>query len=173
MIIGMATYASKTTVSPEKSRAEIERTLSRYGANAFSYGYDEDRAVVMFAAEGRKLRFEIARPDASAFRYTSPGGYEWASGARRRTPKQMEEAAAQDERQRWRALALVIKAKLEAVQVGIVTFEEEFLAHILLPSGETVGEWAAPQLEDVYEAGGMPEIMPGARLAITSGGEDA
>jgi hypothetical protein len=63
----------------------------------------------------------------------------------------------------------VIKAKLEAVQAGIVTFEEEFLAHILLPSGETVGEWATPQLEDIYEAGGMPEVLPGARLALMTG----
>jgi hypothetical protein len=125
--------------------------------------------VVMFAAEGRKLRFEIARPDVNAFRYTRPGGYSWAAGARKRTTKQMEEAAAQEDRQRWRALALVIKAKLEAVQAGIVTFEEEFLAHILLPSGETVGEWATPQLEDIYEAGGMPEVLPGARLALMTG----
>lgn len=169
MITAMATYAAKTTVSPEKSRAEIERTLSRYGASAFSYGYDHDRSVVMFAAEGRKLRFEIARPDVNAFRYTRPGGYSWQAGARERTPKQMEEAAAQEDRQRWRALALVIKAKLEAVQAGIVTFEKEFLAHILLPSGETVGEWAAPQLEETYAAGGMPEVLPGARLALTSG----
>lgn len=169
MIIGMATYAKNTQVSPEKSRIEIERTLSRYGASAFSYGYDEDRAVVMFAADGRKLRFEITRPDAAAFRYTRPGGYEWASGARRRTPKQMEDAAAQEQRQRWRALALVIKAKLEAVQAGIVTFEEEFMSHILLPSGDTVGEWLVPQLDAVYETATMPEVLPGQRLQLAAG----
>jgi hypothetical protein len=33
-------YAANTTVAPEKSRAEIERTLRRYGADAFSYGYE-------------------------------------------------------------------------------------------------------------------------------------
>lgn len=169
MITAMGTYASKTTVSPESSRAEIERTLARYGANAFSYGYDEDHAVVMFAAEGRKLRFEITRPDLNAFRYTKPGGHEWAPGARPRTVKQREAAAAQEERQRWRALALVVKAKLEAVQAGIVTFEEEFLAHILLPSGETVGEWAQPQLDEVYELNTMPAVLPGARLELTAG----
>jgi hypothetical protein len=37
--------------------------------------------------------------------------------------------------QRWRALALAIKA----VESGIATFEEEFLAHIALPNGSTVG----------------------------------
>lgn len=48
-------------------------------------------------------------------------------------------------RQRWRALALVIKAKLEAVGTGIVTFEEEFLAHIVLPSGRTVTQDVTPR----------------------------
>ena len=41
-------------------------------------------------------------------------------------------------RQRWRALNLAIKAKLEAVESGIVTFDQEFLAHIVGPSGQTV-----------------------------------
>lgn len=169
MIIAMGTYASKTTVSPEQSRVEIERTLTRYGASAFSYGYDADHAVVMFAAEGRKLRFEIVRPDSNAFRYTKPGGYQWAPGARTRTSKQREAAAAQEERQRWRALALVIKAKLEAVQAGIVTFEEEFMSHILLPSGDTVGEWLTPQLDEVYETAEMPSVLPGAQKELTAG----
>lgn len=40
------TYAAKTGVAPDRSRAEIERTLSRYGASQFYYGWDGDRAVV-------------------------------------------------------------------------------------------------------------------------------
>ena len=55
----------------------------------------------------------------------------------------------------------VIKAKLEAVEASITTIEQEFLAHIVLPSGSTVGEWAAPQLALAYERGQMPAIMPG------------
>ena len=157
----MSTYASKTTVAPEKSRAEIEKTLKRYGAAAFSYGYDDERAVVMFAAAGRKLRFELATPRPEDFRYDAAG--------RRRQTTQVMTARDQAERQIWRALALVIKAKLEAVQSGIVSFEEEFLAHILLPSGETVGQWTQPQLQDVYETGLMPSVLPGARLALSAG----
>ena len=33
----MGKYAENTEVSQEKSRAEIETTLRRYGAEAFSY----------------------------------------------------------------------------------------------------------------------------------------
>lgn len=37
-----------------------------------------------------------------------------------------------EHRRRWRALLLGIKAKLEYVQSGIATFDEEFLAHIVI-----------------------------------------
>jgi hypothetical protein len=63
-------------------------------------------------------------------------------------------------RQRWRALALVIKAKLEAVESGITCFEDEFLAHIILPSGQQVGEWLRPQLKLAYDKGSMPALLP-------------
>lgn len=41
-------YAQNTEVSVEKSRAEIERTLQRYGATKFMYGSDTNRAVIAF-----------------------------------------------------------------------------------------------------------------------------
>jgi hypothetical protein len=66
----------------------------------------------------------------------------------------------QECRQRWRALLLVIKAKLEAVESGIACFEEEFLAHIVLPNGQQVGQWLRPQLAFAYERGNMPPMLP-------------
>ena len=39
-------YAKDTSVSVERSRAEIETTLTRYGATAFGYATDEGRAIV-------------------------------------------------------------------------------------------------------------------------------
>ena len=75
----------------------------------------------------------------------------------------------QAQRQRWRALLLVIKAKLEAIEAGIATFEDEFLAYTMLPSGETVGEWVSPQLDKVYEKGVMPATL---RLALPVGKEE-
>jgi hypothetical protein len=63
-------------------------------------------------------------------------------------------------RQRWRALALVIKAKLEAFESGIETFEQAFLANILLPDGQTVGQWMVPQVEQAYLTGTMPGLLP-------------
>jgi hypothetical protein len=156
------TYAAKTEVAPEK-RAEIERTLARYGAVAFSYGYDEHRAVVMFAIHNRKVRLDVPTPNRDEFRYTPTGQRRWDDAT-------IDRAYQQALRQRWRALALVIKAKLEAVEAGIVSFEQEFLAHILLPDGSTVGEWAEPQLAEVYATGEMPAVLPGAVRALPAGG---
>ena len=50
-------YAEKTTVSTEKSRAEIERTLTRYGADQFMYGWDQEQAVIGFRLVGRQIKF--------------------------------------------------------------------------------------------------------------------
>ena len=78
-----------------------------------------------------------------------------------RTEAAWNEAYEQAVRQRWRALALVVKAKLEAIEAGITTFEEEFLAYIMLPDGQTVGQWIKPQVDDAYRLGTMPTTLPG------------
>jgi hypothetical protein len=153
----MAEYASKTTVPPEKSRMEIEQTIRRYGAEAFAYGYEGAQAMVTFRAEGRYVRFVIGMPQVEDYRVVPRGT---RNAMARRTDKQAEDHRAQAERQRWRALLLVIKAKLEAVDAGIVTFEEEFMAHILLPNGETVGTYMSPQIEEAYATGTMPPMLP-------------
>ena len=46
-------YAEKTNVSTDRSRAEIERTLQRYGADQFMYGWESERAMVGFRMAGR------------------------------------------------------------------------------------------------------------------------
>lgn len=148
------TYAKDTKVSTGQSRTELERILQRYGAAAFSYGHDETRAVVMFSAHGRHVRLDMPLPPLSEFERTPTGLRRSADAAENERAKAM--------RQRWRALVLVVKAKLEAVESGLVTFEQEFLAHIVLPDQRTVGEWAAPQLDEVYETGEMPGVLPGA-----------
>jgi hypothetical protein len=159
----MPTYAQATKVSSEQSRAEIERTLVRFGATAFSYGWDQEVAVIGFRLKARVIRFKLPMPDRKDFCYT-PARQQY------RSPDAQNAAYEQAVRQRWRALALCIKAKLEAVEAGIVTLEDEFLSQTLLPTGETVGEWVGPQVDEVYRTGGMPALLPGAdRKALASG----
>jgi hypothetical protein len=77
-----------------------------------------------------------------------------------RTPDAALKEWEQAVRQRWRALALVIKAKLEAVESGISEFESEFMANIVLPDGKSVGEWMRPQIAEAYRIGEMPSMLP-------------
>ncbi len=151
----MGRYANATSVPADRSRAEIEHTLSRYGAEQFMYGWEGTRAIIGFRMAGRMIRFVLPLPDKSAREFTAT-----PSRGTRRTAEQAYSAWEQACRQRWRALALVIKAKLEAVDSGITTFEEEFLAHTLLPDGQTAGEWLLPQVAQAYERGVMPRLLP-------------
>lgn len=154
----MTRYASKTTVPADKSRADIERVLTRYGASSFMYGWDAKGAMIAFVVETgpdqrRQVRFHLPLPDPDEYRFTHH-----SRGPR--SPTERERLYEQATRQKWRALHLVVKAKLEAVESGIATFEDEFLAYIALPSGETVGEWISPQIEVAYDQGQMPTALP-------------
>lgn len=133
------TYASRTDVPVDRSRAEIERTLIKYGATKFAYGTDHEKATIQFEAEGRIIRFVMKIPQEREFRSTAAYG--------------------QALRSRWRALGLVIKAKLEAVESEITTFEDEFLAYTVVPGGGTVSEWLQPQIETAYETGKAPRML--------------
>jgi hypothetical protein len=152
--VRMTKYAASTDVSSDRSRAEIERTLDRYGARQFMYGWDQDRAVVGFNIHDRQIRFVLPMPDRDSTEFTrTPTG-------RARAATQVREAYEQAVRQRWRALNLVIKAKLEAVDSGIVTFDAEFLAHIVLPDGRTVADDVVPKLVDAYRDHEVPSLLP-------------
>lgn len=155
-----AKYAANTDVSSDRSRAEIEKTLNRYGARQFMYGWDESRAIVGFAIHNRQVRFELPMPDRDDKEFTrTPTG-------RPRVKSQVEQAYEQAVKQRWRSLALVIKAKLEAVASGIVTFDAEFLAHLVLPNGVTVGDQIMPGIAEAYATGTTPALLPATHLAI-------
>ena len=149
-----ARYAANTDVSSEASKAEIERTLKRYGATSFGYATDErERALVQFKACGRFVRFILIMPKRSEFYYRAAANQH---AGMQRTPAEVDAAYEQAIRQSWRAMLLIIKAKLEAVEAKIVTFEDEFLPYTVLPNGETVAEWMQPQVDEAYKSGLMP-----------------
>ena len=60
----------------------------------------------------------------------------------------------------WRALALSIKAKLVGVDDGIETFEQAFMAHVVMPDGLTLGDHVTPKIAAAYESGKMPALLP-------------
>lgn len=66
----MSRYAKDTSVSVEKSRAEIEATLSRYGADCFAYMAMPERAAIGFRVGGRQLRFVLPIPSRMEKQFT-------------------------------------------------------------------------------------------------------
>lgn len=149
-------YAENTTVSVSKTRGEIEALLMKFKCTQFVVGSDSEArlATVQFKAQNRIVRFTVPLPDPKERAYTrSSKGYLLS-------PSQALKAVEQAERQRWRALMLVIKAKLESVQSHIATFEEEFLAHIVMPNNRTVGDIVLPQIAESYSTGKMPLMLP-------------
>jgi hypothetical protein len=147
-------YARDTTVGVDRSIAEIDRIVSRYGCGGFQYGREEDLGLegVMFRRGNVTIKLAIPMPDKGQFRSTP-------AGRRRRSDADVEKAWEQARRQSWRALALVIKAKLEAVEAGITTFEKEFLPDMLLPSGNTVAAELASDVQQMIHSGKTKRLM--------------
>lgn len=153
-------YAKHTDVPVARSKAEIEQLLQRYGAEKFVSGWEAAGAVILFEAHARRVKFYLPLPGADAFRtkeFKRPSGR--GMYTRDVSAAEAERAMDQEHRRRWRALALVIKAKLEAVQSGIAEFEDEFLAHIIVPGGQTIGEKLRPQIDESYRTGKLPPLL--------------
>lgn len=127
-----APYAVDTKVPVINTRAEIEETLTKYGATSFAFALQADRSVVMFELNDRRIRFDLPVPS-------------------RATEKTL--------RQRWRALFLSIKAKLVSVDTGIESLEEAFLAHIVLADGKKVYENVREGINDQYVSGVVGPLL--------------
>lgn len=132
-------YAEGTDVPVSKTRGEIEALLTKHGAAQILSGIDHQRrsGFVGFTMAGRQFRIPLlSRQD-----------------GRNRNPDQIE-------REQWRALLLLIKGKLEYIAAGMTTAETEFLAHVVLPGGSTVGTEIAPRLAEVYGTGEVRALLP-------------
>lgn len=149
----MSKYASTTETTPEKTIQEIRQTIVRFGATDFAFIMGSSAVAVNFSMKNRLVRFVVKLPPLSEFARTPERRIH-------RSSVEQQKAWDQATRQRYRALLLVIKAKLEGIESGIETFDEAFMAHLVLPNGETVGEWAKPQVEQIYSNGVMPPMLP-------------
>lgn len=149
-------FAQGTTVAVEKSRAEIEHLIVRkYGAREFTSGLLDDQAAIQFALQGRRVRFVLNLPDQDWARdkimAKKRSGYYNRSYIPASVIAPLVDA---EHRRRWRCLLLAIKAKLEVVESGISTFEQEFLAHIVVDE-RTVWERVTEA-----QANGRPLLPP-------------
>lgn len=147
-------YAETTDVPVERTMEEIRAVLKRYQAKSFIAGEIDNRVVVMFEAHERRIRFACPLPNLSDPEFQASVGNQFAKKG-----EPLQAKYEQAIRQRHRALMLAIKAKLESVESGIETFEEAFMAQIVLPDNRTMSEWAVPQIEKAYGSGEMPPLL--------------
>jgi hypothetical protein len=129
----MGRYAERTKVPVAKTVGDIERVVNRYDADQFVFGRDDKKGIAFIGFQMNNVRIRVSIP--------------------------FSKDNEQEHRQRWRAALLIIKAKLEAVESGISTLEQEFLANILLPDGRTMIDWIVPQLENI-KSDKMPALIP-------------
>jgi hypothetical protein len=152
----LSKYASQTSVSVEKSKMEIEQIVRRYGATGFASGWQGTRASLQFVIANRHVRFVMELPDANDKKFM------WTESRHQLRSKESALAAwEQSCRQKWRALALLVKAKLEAVDAKIATIEEAFFADIVMSDGRTVYERTREAVALEYQTGQPIKLLGG------------
>ena len=140
-----ATYAANTKVSIDTTQNQIRKMLEKYGSvDGYVTGEQAGIAALSFQMNQRRVTFRMAIPRVDP-----------------RLPDSRNDKAVKEARRLWRALHLCIKAKLESVSSGIESFEDAFLAQTVLPTGQTVGEWAAEAIPDALEGRPLPPLLPG------------
>jgi hypothetical protein len=159
-------YAKGTKVPTAKSEFEIKYLLKRMGAE--QVGTFEDglhhRAIVVFRLDGLSIALPVPLPDPD-----DPGFLLTPSKKVKRTPEKAFEEYEHEVLRRWRVLLMLIKAKLETIELGMSTIQREFLPDVMLPGGGTVESWLGPSIEGKYLECGAPDLTP----ALPSGGADA
>ena len=124
-------YAARTRVPISRTKTDVEELLVKHGETGFAYATEGDRSLVAFSMSDRRVQIMLMMPPIDDYARTPRNAGRMAAS--------QHSAWEQACRQRWRALLLIIRAKLEAVESGITTLESEFLANIVLPDGRTVG----------------------------------
>jgi hypothetical protein len=156
-------YAAGTDVPTDRSIAEVRRILRNYGATGFVFAEENGRAAIGFAVHDRQVRFILPMPDPKDREFTrTPTG-------KGRTPIAAMAAYEAAVRQVFRVFVVVIKAKLAAVESNLVSFDDEFLAFLVLPGGQTVGDATRDWVAEAYATGHVPALLPNYRRAIESG----
>lgn len=154
-------YAENTAVAFEKPIAEIIGMLRRSGAEQIGQFESPRDFAVQFALNDRIVRFRLPLPQIADMP-THDGRRNLLTDQQRRDRRE------QAIRQRGRALMLVIKAKLESIESKVETFEEAFLANVVMADGATMYERIKEPLALEYSTG---KVQAGSGLFLTGPSE--
>jgi hypothetical protein len=137
-------FAADTKVPVAQSQAEIEALVKGRGAESYMRGDDQGRAVVTWSMHDRRVMFELPLEPV------------------KKAAKESQSRADKLERQLWRALYLCIKAKLVSVETGVESFEDAFLAQLVVPTSDgragRLGRLMKGAIEEAYKKGTVPNF---------------
>lgn len=154
----MSPYAEGTVVPIEKSVTEVRKLLGANGATHYAYGSTPEGEIVQFAIDGHFYRFSVEPVTPASLRAAFMAEHENEWNARTRADRiNWAQRAEAEGRRRWRARVLWLKSLLEFMEV--VPLTQSMLSNLVLPDGRTFGGWAGPQIEAMYETGGMPPLL--------------
>lgn len=152
-------FAADTSVPTEKSHGEIRSMVSKAGGTRFATMDEEGRAIILFELHERRVMFELALPKREAFARIKTSAYGHTKPA---TAEQQQTKWEQACRSHWRALALCIKAKLVSIESGVESFEEAFLAQIVVPTSsgsKRFAQVATKAIHEAYTGGKLPPLL--------------
>jgi hypothetical protein len=130
------TYARGTEVNVAGSQQEVGRIFMRYGIETYSFGASPGKAVVEFLLGAFPVRVEVPLPPRPAEdKEQNPKTGRWVQ-----TIPPWEQAV----KERWRALVLLLKANLEAVELGLLSVEQAFMPYLILSDGRVLGDMVLP-----------------------------
>jgi hypothetical protein len=135
-------YAAGTAVPVERSRAELDTLLGKHGATSRIIGMEDEPGKPRAALVGFKLgphSFKLRVPLAND---PQRDGIRGAIAAK---------AGGIRDRERWRLIILLVKAKLEAIRLGVSTPEREFMPDLIVDDGRT--------LQEALAGGGMSRLL--------------
>jgi len=152
-------YAAQTTVSVAKSKGELEGLLRKYGADNTLVGESaaQGLAFAAFTMRGRSVKLTLPLPKREDFTTRM------LRGRKQKADKAWQDKAWEQAcRQRWRALVLMLKAKLEFVELIPDAFDYTFMSDFVLPNshGRTIGEEMAAQLDNLETVPLLPMGKP-------------
>lgn len=138
--------------SGQKAIGEIQKILRNFGCAKFANGTDFETGVIFiqFEHRGRMLSMNASpKGYAAAWLLENP----WSRNRQSNLQQWEEKALTKGEIAAPSILRDWVKAQVTAIEIGIFTFEEAFLPHIIAPSGKRVIEEVTerkllPVLED-------------------------
>lgn len=118
-------YYKSTTISPERSKADIDKLLKDFDIKTRAWITKDNEDVLIFEWQVdvngvmKNINFELRPPEIREMKRV------WNQKTSR-----TEKISVRNDAVAYRLLFNYVKNKLEAVRVGMVTVENEFMSHI-------------------------------------------